>query len=139
MYKTKAKVQVKNDAGKVILSQEYDKVVFEGTHADDKGKATFDASQPDAVKGLLGNAIAFFQAQVGEKGNGVVELLKNATYAYDLGERAKIRQQLVSGAEGPEKSIEKQVKEFMAARARMGKPVTEEVARKRVMAMLEEE
>lgn len=128
MFTTNAKVQVKNAKGEVIMSQEYQKTVFEGLKADDKGKP--EGGTPEE---LLGAAIEFFQKQAGEKGNGVVELLKNATYAYDLGERAKIRQQLVTAAAGPDKAIDKAVKDYMAMRAAMGKPVTEEAARKKLM------
>lgn len=140
MYKTTAEVKVKNDKNEVILSQKYDKIVFEGTGPDEKGKPTFDGTDaPKAILALLATAIDFFQAEVGEKGNGALELLKQATYAYDLERRNKIRQQLVSGAEGPEKTIEKLVKDHMVARAKLGKPVTEEVARKRVQEMLDAE
>jgi hypothetical protein len=134
MYKTTAKVQVKNSKGEVILSQEYEKLVFEGTGPDDKGKPT--GGEPLE---LLQAGIDFLQEKVGKAGNGVVELLGYVTYAYDLEARAKIRNALVSNAAGPEKAIEKQIKEYMAARAAMGRPVSEEIARKRVMAMLEEE
>jgi len=134
MYKTTAKVQVKNSKGEVILSQEYEKLVFEGTGPDDKGKPT--GGEPLE---LLQAGIDFLQEKVGKAGNGVTELLGYVTYAYDLEARAKIRNALVSNAAGPEKAIEKQIKEYMAARAAMGRPVSEEIARKRVMAMLEEE
>lgn len=133
MFKTEAKVQVKNAQGAVIASQLYDKLVFEGTKLVD-GKVASDAT----VEDLLGSAIQFFQKEVGEKGNGVVELLKNATYAYDLGVRAGIRQTLVTAAAGPDKAIEKSIKDFMAARAAAGKPVTEEVARTKIMALMAE-
>lgn len=134
MFKTTAKVQVKNQKNEVIASQDYPKVVFEGLTLDEKGKPV--GGTPEE---LLGQAIAFLQAEAGEKGNGVVELLKHATYAYDLGVRAKIRQSLVTASAGPDKAIEKQIKDYMAARAAMGKPVTEEKARERVMAILAEE
>lgn len=131
MFLTTAKVQVKDSQGKVIATQEYNKTVFEGTGIDDKGKVI--AGAPEA---MLGDAIAFFQKEVGEKGNGVVELLRNATYAYDLGVRAGIRQTLVTAAAGPDKAIEKAIKDLMAARAAAGKPLTEEQARAKVMVMM---
>lgn len=131
MFKTTAKVQVKNAQGQVIATQEYNKLVFEGTELTD-GKVT----SKEPVEGLLGAAIKFFQDEVGEKGNGVIELLKNATYAYDLGVRAGIRQTLVTAAAGPDKAIEKAIKDLMAARAASGKPITEEIARAKVMAMM---
>lgn len=133
MFLTKAKVQVKNDKGAVVASQEYDKTVFEGTGLDDKGNIV-----PGDAETLLGQAIQWFQEQVGEKGNGVVELLKNATYANDLGKRATIRQMLVAAVAGPEKAIEKSIKDFMAARAAAGKPISEEKARAKVLAMMED-
>lgn len=133
MFKTPAKVQVKNSKNEVVASQEYDKIVFEGTSKDEQGKVLYDANNPDAVVNLLRDAIGFFQSQVGEKGNGVIELLKNATYSYDLGERAKIRQQLVTAAAGPDKAIEKAIKDYMAARSAMGRPVTMEQARAKLM------
>ena len=131
MFNATAKVQVKNTQGQVIASQEYSKVIFEGTELTE-GKVTSKIEVPQ----LLQAAIAFFQKEVGEKGNGVIELLKNATYAYDLGVRAGIRQTLVTAAAGPEKSIEKAIKDFMAARAAAGKPINEESARAKVMAMM---
>lgn len=133
MFLTKAKVRVKNDKGAVVASQEYDKTVFEGMGTDDKGNMI-----PGDVETLLGQAIQWFQEQVGETGNGVLELLKNATYANDLGKRAAIRQMLVSAVAGPEKAIEKSIKDFMAARAAAGKPISEEKARAKVLAMMED-
>lgn len=131
MYTTKAEVKVKNAAGVVIASQEYQKQVFEGTQADDKGKPT-----GGTVEELLSGAIQFYQNKVGEKGNGVLALLADATYAYDLGERARIRQTLVTAAAGPDKAIEKAIKDFMAARAAAGKPISLEVATAKVTAMM---
>lgn len=136
MFTTNAKVQVKNSKNEVIAEQVYNKTVFEGTSSDDKGKPTYDGNDPNAISGLLRDAVAFFQGQVGEKGNGVIELLKNATYAYDLGERAKIRQQLVTAAAGPDKAIEKAIKDLMSARAAAGKPITVEQARAKMEAMM---
>lgn len=133
MFKTTAKVQVKNGQGAVIASQEYNKQVFEGTELTE-GKVTSTAA-PDK---LLGDAIAFFQELEGKDGNGVVRLLKEATYAYDLGVRAGIRQTLVTAAAGPDKAIEKSIKDFMAARAAAGKPVTEDVARAKILALMAE-
>ena len=134
MFQTKAEVKVKNSKGEVIASQGYTKQVFEASDQDAAGNLLGNGA--DQIEPLLGSAIGFFQTVVGDKGNGVLELLKHATYSYDLTQRAKIRQSLVANAAGPEKAIEKQVKDFMAARAAMGKPVTEDVARTRVMAML---
>jgi len=132
MFQTTAKVQVKN-GDKLLGEKEYSKVVFEGTGLTDKKEIV-----PGDPETLLGEAIAYFQAQVGEKGNGVIELLKNATYANDLGQRNKIRATIVASLEGPEKSIEKAVKDFMAARQAAGKPISEEAARAKVMAMMED-
>lgn len=135
MFETKAKVTVKNAKGEVVGTQEYNKRVFEGTGADANGKPTYDSANENAISQLLADAIDFYQKQ-NPKGNGVVDLLSDATYAYDLGVRAGIRQGLVTALAGPDKAIEKQIKDFMATRAAMGKPVTEAVARERVMAML---
>jgi len=132
MFQTTAKVQVKN-GDKLLGEKEYSKVVFEGTGLTDKKEIV-----PGDPEVLLGEAIAYFQAQVGEKGNGVVELLKNATYANDLGQRNKIRATIVASLEGPEKSIDKAVKDFMAARQASGKPISEEAARAKIMAMMED-
>jgi hypothetical protein len=134
MFNTIATVKVKNDAGKVVASQDYDKVVFDGIELVD-GKVNPGTD----IEGLLGAAIAYFQEFVGAEGSGVLEMLKAATYAHDLDRRAKIRGTLVSAIEGPDKAIEKQVKAYMAGRAASGKPVTEAVARERVKRMMEEE
>jgi len=132
MFKTTKTVEVKN-GDKTLGSQEYTKVVFEGIGLDDKKKIiTGDAET------LLGDAISFFQGIEGEKGNGVLRLLSEATYAYDLGVRSKIRQTIVAAMEGPEKAIEKSIKDFMAARQAAGKPISEEAARAKVLAMMED-
>jgi hypothetical protein len=129
MVKTTARVNVKNDAGKVVQFQDYDKVVFEGNEIVD-GKV-----QPvEDMETLLGVAIEYFQEQVGKDGSGVLEMLKCATYAHDLNRRSSIRQALVAAAEGPDKAINKAVKDLMAAKAAQGKPISEEEARRRVMA-----
>ena len=131
MFTTTAKVQVKNSQGGVIATQEYNKTVFEGLSMDDKGKIV--GGSPEE---LLAQAIGFYQQKIGEKGNGVVALLADATYAHDLGERAKIRQSLVTAVAGPDKAIEKAVKDLMSARAAAGRPITEEAAKAKVMAMM---
>jgi len=134
MFNTIATVKVKNDAGKVIASQDYQKVVFDGIELVE-GKVNPGPS----IETLLSDAIEYFQEFVGADGNGVVEMLKAATYAHDLDRRAKIRGTLVSAIEGPDKAIEKQVKQYMIGRAASGKPVTEAVARERVKRLMEEE
>lgn len=134
MFTEKARVQVKDQQNKVIASQEYNKQVFEGTKRGEDGKVGTDVG----TDVLLGNAIKFFQEQAGKDGNGVLELLKNATYAFDLGVRASIRQTLVTAAAGPDKAIEKAIKDLMAARAAAGKPMSEEVARAKVLALMAE-
>lgn len=134
MINSVATVQVKDNQGKVIAKQDYSKINFEGMALDDKGKPT--GGTPEE---LLSDAIAHFQTKAGENGNGVIELLAAATYAYDLGERAKIRQALVTAVAGPDKAIEKQIKDYMVGRAAVGKPVTEDVARARVKAMMDME
>jgi hypothetical protein len=132
MFNITAKVQVKNDSGKVVATQDYDKVVFEASGIDAEDKYI-----QDDVEALLGATIEFFQNEVGEDGNGVLEMLKNVTYSHDLGVRAKIRQTLVATLNGPDKAIAAQVKQYMIGRAAKGKPVTEEEAYKRVMAMMD--
>lgn len=131
MFQTKAEVKVK-DGDKVIATQEYQKVIFHGDSEDANGKVIV-TSPADK---LLGDAIAFFQAEVGEKGNGVLEMLQHVTYSQDLAKRASIRQTLVQSLEGPEKAISKAIKDLMAARAAAGKPISEEKAREKVMAAM---
>lgn len=132
MFTHEAKVQVKNGKGEVIASQVYQKVVFHGTARNDKGDVVSTVKDEE----LLGSALAFFQKEAGEKGNGLIELLDAATYAYDLSRRATIRQSLVTAMEGPEKAIEKTIKDMMAMRAAAGKPISEDVARQKVMALM---
>jgi hypothetical protein len=131
MYNTDAEVKVKNSQGAVIATGKYQKVVFEGTSADGNGKPVHTGPPEE----LLSQAINHFQG-LNPKGNGLIDLLENVTYAYDLGQRAKVRAQLVAAAAGPDKAIDKMVKDFMAGRAAAGKPVTEEVARAKVLAMM---
>ncbi len=132
MFTENAKVQVKNSQGQVIATQEYNKIVFEGTGRGEDGKVISSVD----VTALLKDAITFLQKEAGEKGNGVLELLKNVTYAYDLGVRAGHRQTLVTAAAGPDKAIEKAIKDLMAARAAAGKPMSEEIARAKVLALM---
>ncbi len=125
------------------LKQDYSKILFAPeAKSTDAVKEQF-AGKSDAD--LLKEAIGYITDKVLPKdkdgkpvGSPVVELLQGFTYAYDLGIRSKIRQQIVSAAAGPDKAIEKAVQDFMKARAAMGKPVTEEAARAKVKAMLEE-
>jgi uncharacterized protein with beta-barrel porin domain len=134
MFTTDAEVKVKDSQGKVLATQKYAKIVFEGMALDGNGKVTtLDAT----VETLLKQAIDHFQA-LNPKGNGVVDLLENVTYANDLGARAKVRAQIIAATAGPDKAIDKMVKDFMAGRAAAGKPVTEDVARARVVAMMAE-
>jgi hypothetical protein len=135
MYTVKAKVQVKNTKNEVIGSQDYDKIIFEGTSVGTDGKPTIDATNPNAVSELLAQAIAHYQA-LDPKGNAVVDMLSDVTYAHDLGRRSKMRAGVVTALAGPDKAIDKQVKDFMAARLALGKPVDEATARARVQAML---
>jgi len=128
MYKTTAKVTVKDNQGKVVATQEYTKIVFEGLSEDDKGKPTGGTDEE-----LLGQAVAYFEAEAGKDQRGVIDLLKELTYGYDLGVKATVRQQLMRAVAGPDKAIEKAIKDYMAARAAMGKPVSEEIARKKIM------
>ena len=130
MYTTDAEVKVKNSQGAVIATQKYSKVVFEGTSADGNGKP-----QGGTPEELLNSAIQYFQEQ-NPKGNGLLDLLENVTYANDLGQRAKVRAAIVAAAAGPDKAIDKAVKDFMAARAAAGKPIDEVAARAKVMAMM---
>lgn len=119
-----AKVTVKDSQGKEVATREYQKVVFQ----EPKDRPSDE---------LLAEAIAHLQKDVGEKGDPVAELLSHLTYAYDLGVRSGIRQELVSGIAGPDKAIAKAIDDFMKARAAVGKPVSREDAEKKVRAMLE--
>ena len=139
MFEVVATVNVKSDKGTVIAHQDYQKVIFEGMMLDGKGKPT-----GGDTASLLGAAIDFFAQQYvtkehpeSDQDKGVIDMLANVTYANDLGKRAAIRQSLVTNLAGPDKAIEKQIKDYMAGRASIGKPVTEEVARQRVQAMME--
>lgn len=133
MIKTTAEVKVKDNAGKVIAQQSYQKTVFEYMKTDEKGNGV--KLEGDAVSDALSAAIQHYQSE-NPKGNGVVDLLRDATYAYDLGKRAAIRNSLVTAAAGPDKAIDKAIKDLMAARAAAGKPLTEAQAREKVMVMM---
>jgi hypothetical protein len=144
MFKTKATVNVKGNDGKVKSSQEYEKAVFHGTHVDADGNVQIQPlpgkTLDETMAELLTQALAYAQTRTKEgKGNPVVELLERYTYADDLDVRSKIRASLVAASEGPDKAIDKMVKDFMAGRLAVGKPVTEEFARKRVMLMMGED
>lgn len=60
---------------------------------------------------------------------GLKELIENANYAINLKARAPVRQTLAAKVAGPDKAIEKAIKDMVKARAAMGKPITEEAAR----------
>jgi len=60
-------------------------------------------------------------------------------YGQDLRAKAATRNKILAKEAGPEKSFEKNVKEFMKLREINGKPVTEEAARRIVKAMQEAE
>ena len=128
MYKTQGEVKIKDSQGKVIATQKYDKIVFEGMSEDADGKPTGGSDEE-----LLQAAVAYFIQEVGKDKRAVVEMLKATTYGHDLGEKATVRQSMMRALAGPEKAIDKAVKDYMAARLAMGKPVTEEQARKKVM------
>lgn len=130
MYTKSAVVTVK-DGDKLIGKQEYQKVIFEGMQADEKGKPTGGTKQE-----LLKACIDFLTGK-SKEGDGVGDLLSYATYAYDLAVRGTIRAAIEKAAEGPDKVIEKTIKDLMAARAAAGKPITEDEARKKVLALME--
>ncbi len=56
-------------------------------------------------------------------------------YAKDLKLRAIVRATILTENEGPGKAIDRLVKDILKMRAAVGKPVTEEVARKMASAM----
>lgn len=144
MFKTKATVTVKDNQGKVLITQDYDKVVFGGTQIDAKGNAVGPFGDDGTTRAdnadeqLVQAAISFYISEAGPSGNGVADMLADLTYAYDLGRRASIRQQLVTAAAGPDKAIEKAIKDLMAARAAAGKPIDEVTARAKVKALMED-
>jgi hypothetical protein len=123
MYQTEAEVKVKDSSGKVVASQKYQKNVFDGLKADAKGNPE-GGDDPD----LLRAAIDFFTTEIAKKAikgtTPVKLLLGHVTYSADLGQRQNIRQSLVTAMEGPDKAIEKSIKDYMAARAALGKPMT---------------
>jgi len=133
MFETQATVKVKNSQNVVIAEQKYTKVVFEGLSLDGKGNPV--GGTPEE---LLTAAIAFYQSK-NPKSNGVLVMLADATYANDLGQRNSIRQSLIAGMAGPDKAIEKAIKDLMAARAASGKPIVEARAREKVLAALAED
>ena len=65
--------------------------------------------------------------------------IDNWHYGMDLRQKSTISNAIRSAEAGPEKSFEKNVKEFMKLREISGKPVTEEQAKKIVKAMQEME
>ena len=59
----------------------------------------------------------------------LAELLGDVNYARNLGARSKVRQAIMSTEAGPDKAIEKAIKDMVKARAAVGKPITEEQAK----------
>ena len=74
-----------------------------------------------------------------EKPETLKALLRDFNYGQDLKAKAEVRNKILNEQAGPEKSFEKNVKEFMKLREVMGKPVTEERARELVKLMQETE
>ena len=122
MFQTNALVEVKN-GDKVLGSREYQKTIFHGTYLNEKGNVVKDPAVGSDK--LLGEAIAFYQS-LDPKGDGVLALLQDATYAYDLGQRSKVRQAIQNAIAGPDKAIEKAVDQWVNARTAMGKTTTAE-------------
>lgn len=60
-------------------------------------------------------------------------------YGRDLRMKAVVRAAILAEVAGPDKAFEKSVKDFIKMRAAMGKPVTEEQAKKFMKAMAEME
>ena len=128
MFYTTKTVEVNNVTPK--LEREYQKVVFNGVEEDAKGKPTGGNAEE-----LLSATIEFFKTKMeGDEEKAVREILRHVTYAYDLDVRNDVRNDMTSG--GPEKAIERQIKAYMSGREKAGKPVTEAVARKRVLALM---
>ena len=64
------------------------------------------------------------------------DLIAAANYGFNLKARAKVSQQIKSENAGPENSINKMVKDMVKARTVLGRPISEEDARKVVLSML---
>lgn len=67
------------------------------------------------------------------------QVISDWHYGNDLRAKAEVRASILAEVAGPEKSFEKSVKDFMKLRETMGKPVSEEQARKIVKMMAEME
>lgn len=65
------------------------------------------------------------------------EVLDALNYGVNLKARVVVRNEIQARLEGPDKAINKQVADFIKARAAVGKPVTEEQARKFVLMMMD--
>jgi len=133
MYKTKATVNVKGSDGTIIAHQDYDKIVFEGNF-EENGKPA-GGTDPE----LLKQAIDYVHSTLSKDkdgnvvGSAVREMLSRFTYATDLGMRAGIRQQLLAAVAGPDKAVDKAIATYMTMRAAIGRPVTEEEARAKLL------
>lgn len=64
------------------------------------------------------------------------ELIAAANYGFNLKARSKVTQTIKQENAGPEASINKMVKDMVKARATLGRPISEEDARKTVLTML---
>jgi hypothetical protein len=73
----------------------------------------------------------------GDQGKANLETLKSwSNYGANLKARSIVRNELLAKMEGPDKSINKSINDFVKARAAAGKPITEAQARKMVLAMM---
>lgn len=69
--------------------------------------------------------------------DGLKKLIAAANYGYNLKARASVRADLQNQAAGPDKSINKAVETMLKAMQALGIPMTEEAARKTVLANIE--
>lgn len=94
----------------------------------ENGKVTLVVGEGDAKKEFTKD----YQKVIFETAADIVGWLQDAekapsviaalNYGYDLKQRAKVRQQLESTSAGPEKALEKLIKNIQAARTALGKP-----------------
>lgn len=67
------------------------------------------------------------------------QMISDWWYGQDLRAKAAVRQTILATVAGPEKAFDKAVKDFMKMREAMGKPITEDQAKRIVKTMAEME
>lgn len=108
---------------------------------NDQGTVTVSIGDKEFSKGYTKKIYETADDVLGELQDekALKTVIDNLNYATDLKLRAKVRADILSESAGPEKAVDKMVKDMVKMRAAVGKPITEEQARKIILALQDQE